>query len=129
MTAPAENAPPEESGAPSLRFTSAMRLHGKAQFDAVYDRRVRKRVGPIAVAARLNGLPHDRLGLSVGRRVGNAVRRHRLKRLLREAFRLDQHARPGGLDLVVVVYPHEPKPLDDYRRMLADAAASLHRRL
>ncbi|MEM7682134.1 MAG: ribonuclease P protein component [Planctomycetota bacterium] len=119
----------EQNAPRPCRFTRAMRLHGNAQFQSVYDRRVRKRMGPIAVAAKANGLPHDRLGLSVGRRVGSAVQRHRLKRLIREAFRLDQHRRAGGLDLVVVVYPHEPRALEEYRRLLADAYRSLRRRL
>jgi ribonuclease P protein component len=47
-----------------------------------------------------NGLPHPRLGLVVGRKYGGAVRRNRAKRLLREAFRLQQYELPAGFDLV-----------------------------
>ena len=46
-----------------------------------------------------NGLPDTRLGLAVGRRHGDAVHRNRIKRVLREAFRLCRHQLPAGLDL------------------------------
>jgi ribonuclease P protein component len=49
-----------------------------------------------------NGVPRARLGLSVSKRVGGAVARNRLKRLIREAFRLRWAERLVGYDLVVV---------------------------
>ena len=88
-------------------------------------------MGPIAVLA-IPAPPessHHRLGLSVGRRLGNAVRRHHVKRMVREAFRLDHQDWPGRYDLVVVAYPHAELGLEDYRRMLGGAVAALHRRL
>jgi ribonuclease P protein component len=57
-----------------------------------------------------NQQPRWRLGLSVGKRVGNAVARNRAKRLVREAFRLSRHeleggggSARGGFDIVVSV--------------------------
>lgn len=57
----------------------------------MYAAKVRKQRGPLMVFTRPNGLDHHRLGLAVGARVGGAVVRNRIKRLLREAFRLQQN--------------------------------------
>lgn len=48
------------------------------------------------------GLPATRLGVTVTRKVGKAVKRNRIKRLVREAFRREHHALPAGLDMVWV---------------------------
>lgn len=86
---------------------------------------MRKTRGPITIFTVPNELGHCRLGLSVGSRVGNAVARNRIKRLIREAFRLEQHelAAVGGYDLVVTVRPHAGGrclPLAQYRKMLLE---------
>ena len=96
------------------------------EFEAVYAARVRESRGPLAVYALPNDLGHPRLGLSVSRKVGTAVRRNRIRRLLREAFRLMQHDFPRGYDLVLVVRPHEPLMLADYQKMLSGAVFRLH---
>jgi ribonuclease P protein component len=72
-----------------------------------------------------NGLPVTRLGLSVSRKVGGAVQRNRVKRLLREAFRAVQHDLPAGLDLVVVARPHREWEPERYRAAIAESAAHL----
>ena len=90
-----------------FRFDASRRLHGSRAFDSVFAAKARRRLGPITVCGKPNGLPHCRLGLSVSRKVGSAVVRNRLKRLFREAFRLSQHDLPAGYDLVVVAHPHE----------------------
>ena len=54
-----------------------------------------------AIFVRPNGGPAARLGLSVaGKIIGGAVRRNRIKRLVRESFRLHQHELPA-VDIVV----------------------------
>ena len=95
-------------------------------FQAVFANKLRKSAGPLAVLAKPNGQPHHRLGLTVSRRVGNAVKRHRIKRLLREAFRLNHANWPGRYDLVIVVYPHDTLKVDEYVHHLTEVLAQLH---
>lgn len=48
-----------------------------------------------------NACGYARLGVSIGKSNGNAVARNRLKRLIREAFRLSQHVIPADVDYFV----------------------------
>jgi ribonuclease P protein component len=58
---------------------------------------------PVATVPLVGGeLPGTRLGVTVTRKVGKAVKRNRIKRLVREAFRRERHALPPGLDMVWV---------------------------
>jgi ribonuclease P protein component len=109
-----------------FKFTRAHRLGGDKAFQAVFSNKLRKSSGPLAVLALSNDLEHHRLGLTVSRRVGNAVKRHRIKRMLREAFRLNQSNWPGRYDLVVIVYPHEVLTLDNYVEHFTKAVDQLH---
>lgn len=108
-------------------FPRLRRLRRPAQFEAVYDRGYAVRRGPLLVHA-LPGDDRTRLGLSVSRKVGNAVVRNRIKRRLRDSFRRLQHDLPAGYDLVITVRRHEPLPQPDYDRALRDAADALHAR-
>lgn len=102
------------------------RLGGRLQFAAVFDAKVRESRGPLTAYALPNDLSHPRLGISIGRRVGTAPKRNRIKRLLRESFRLMQHDFPRGYDLVIVVRPHPPLMLADYQRLMSALAVKLH---
>jgi ribonuclease P protein component len=109
---------------PALTFRPKHRLTHARQFAAVYGAKVQRAAGPLVIFSKPNDLPHARLGLSVGRRVGNAVARNRVKRLLRESFRHLQHDL-SPLDLVINVRPHEPRELADYTALLRDLASRL----
>src|SRR2546430_2134165 len=106
-------------------FPRSRRLSGKLAFKSVFDARIRESRGPLTIYARANDLRHPRLGISLSRAVGSAPRRNRIKRLLREAFRLMQHDLPAGYDLVIVVRPHEPLILAEYQRILSGAIVKL----
>lgn len=91
-----------------LHFRQRHRLSHAREFAAAFNAKVRKSRGPLLVFTLPNDLGHSRLGLSVGSRVGNAVMRNRVKRLIREAFRLEQHAlvfAGRGYDIVATVRP------------------------
>jgi ribonuclease P protein component len=109
-------------------FPTTHRLHGAAAFAAVYDAGIREARGPLAAFVRANALDHPRLGLSVSRRVGTAVQRNRIKRLLREAFRMMQHDFPAAYDLVLAVRPHRALALADYQKILTALIARLHQK-
>ena len=49
-----------------------------------------------------NGLERNRIGISVSKKVGNSVVRHRVTRLIRESYRLHESVFNSGLDIVVV---------------------------
>ncbi len=58
-----------------------------------------------AIDVRKNGLEVTRIGITVTRRFGDAHRRNRFKRLVREAFRLCQQDLIKGVDLNIRPYP------------------------
>jgi ribonuclease P protein component len=100
-------------------FPASHRLSGTLRFAAVFDAKVKNTAGPLVAHSMPNGLAHSRLGLSVSRRVGNAVRRNRIKRMLREAYRLQPKVLSRGYDLVIVARPHEPVKLMEYQKWMA----------
>ena len=52
-----------------------------------------------------NGLDKNRIGISVSKKVGNSVVRHRVTRLIREAYRLNRENIDVGYDIVIVARP------------------------
>lgn len=106
------------SSADRLCFTKRQRLGKRADFDRVFAVRQRAFDGPLGIYVAENELGYTRLGISMSRKVGNAARRNRIKRLLREGFRQSQHELPSGYDLVVVPRAHDPWTMNEYRERL-----------
>ena len=82
-------------------FPKEFRLLRRNEFRQVYEAGQR-RSGPLGVIFFCpNGLSLTRLGITTPAKLGGAVLRNRVKRRVREVFRLNQLAIPGGWDIVV----------------------------
>jgi ribonuclease P protein component len=101
------------------RFRGCERLRRPGDFQAVYSARRSVAGGPLVVYALPNVVGHARLGLSVGRTVGDAVTRNRVKRMLRESFRLQKCVLPAGFDFVVVAKSAGLPPLAELMPLIA----------
>lgn len=90
-------------------FGAEARLKGGRDFRRVFEQG-RKLVGRWLILWHRAGPAErgPRLGLSVSAKLGGAVRRNRLKRLLREVFRLRRAELPEGLELVAYPRPGCP---------------------
>ena len=82
------------------------RLSRSADFERVYRRGRSQSNRHLVVYAFPRGeADGPRLGVSVSRKLGGAVQRNRVKRLLREAFRARAERLPGDHDFVLVARP------------------------
>lgn len=102
------------------RFESRLRLTSKPQFDAIYasGRRIDDRFFGLRV--KPNGLEFPRIGLAVAvKTAGNAVQRNRLRRLIRESFRLVRHELPAVDIVVAAKFPAAEAPPTTLRASLA----------
>jgi ribonuclease P protein component len=91
---------------PSGPFSKEQRVRKRAEFQDIQGngRRVFTRNFVLMLLAReaSGERPSARLGVTVSRRVGNAVQRNRAKRLIREAFRATRDLWDPDLDVVVI---------------------------
>jgi ribonuclease P protein component len=79
------------------------RIKDPQDFRRAFERKRSAGDAALVVYGAPNGLAYPRLGISIGRKkVRRAVARNRIKRLVREAFRLSKGELPAGVDLVVV---------------------------
>lgn len=81
------------------RFPS---IKKNSDFQAVYRMGISHANRQLVMYIRQSGQKGNRIGISVSKKVGNSVVRHRIARLLRECFRLNDSALETGLDIVVV---------------------------
>lgn len=106
------------------------RLLRRGTFDRVLKARCRAADRWLVVYACRNTVGHPRLGVIVSRRHGGAVARNRLKRMLREAFRLSRLQLPAGYDLVCIPSTAQAGTVEGYGRSmvaLARVAAGANR--
>src|SRR5579863_2218543 len=82
-------------------FPKTLRLLRRNEFRRVYQEGRRRSAPLCTVFFRSNGLSGSRLGITVPTAVGNAVLRNRVKRRVREVFRLNGRSIAPGWDIVV----------------------------
>jgi ribonuclease P protein component len=89
-----------------LRLSPALRLRSSLDFDAIYARGSRRfDDNHFSVRVKHNNLAHPRLGLAVAvKTMGSGVARNKLRRRVRESFRLHQKQLPA-VDIVVGAKP------------------------
>jgi ribonuclease P protein component len=87
------------------KFTRQSRLLRPAEFGRVFQRPSRSGDNCFRILARPNGILSHRLGMAVAKKaIPKAVGRNRIKRLVRESFRMQMggHTVEGALDIVVL---------------------------
>lgn len=85
------------------RFPKQERLRKRRDYLNVEAKKVRKLITPhlIILAAR-SSENRARIGITVSKRIGTAVRRNSVKRLLREVYRRNKEIFPPGYDFVLI---------------------------
>jgi len=83
-----------------MRFSES--LKSSRDFKNVYSRGKSFANKYLVMYVLENGTDRNRLGISVSKKVGNSVVRHRVTRLIRESYRLHENIFNSGLDIVVV---------------------------
>lgn len=86
-----------------MKYKNFETLKSNTDFNRVYAAKRSYANRLLVVYILENGTDANRLGVSVSKKVGNSIVRHRLARLVREAFRLNTNHIPDGIDVVVVV--------------------------
>lgn len=91
-------------------FPRSARILSRSDFDHVFKAGVRSSDGNMTLLMAEGKYPWARLGISISRRFGNAVRRNRAKRLIREAFRMLRSDLSPGTDWVIIPRPQSRMP-------------------
>ncbi|MDI6760521.1 MAG: ribonuclease P protein component [Candidatus Brocadiaceae bacterium] len=86
-------------------FTKEERLRKRRDIDKVFKEGKAFKGAIFNAYVLRNSLGHPRIGIVVGRKFGGAVQRNRIKRLLRESYRLNKGLVGEGIDMVLL-----PKP-------------------
>ena len=90
-----------------MLFTQKMNQN--ADFQRLYRSGAFCSLGSALIYVKPNGLPYNRLGITAGKKIGNAVKRNRAKRIIREAYRAAETQLPIGIDVVFVARSSLPE--------------------
>ena len=101
-------------------FPKSKRLVKNKQFKDVLANKTCASDELLIVYSVKNDCGLTRLGVSIGKSCGGAVTRNRLKRLIREAFRLNQHQLPSGVDYMVMISPQWLKVEQDNKKAVKE---------
>ena len=83
-----------------MKFSESLKKN--RDFQVVYRQGTSYANRYLVMYVKENHLEKNRIGISVSKKVGNSVVRHRLTRLIRESYRLNEQKFRSGLDIVVV---------------------------
>ena len=110
------------------RFRKRERIGKRDDFARVYAAKCSAGDELMVVYAAANELPYTRIGISVSRKVGIAVRRSYVRRRIREAFRLNKEQIPKGVDLICLAKgPAGDKKFDVARSLIRLSARAAKR--
>ncbi|MDR3012924.1 MAG: ribonuclease P protein component [Chitinispirillales bacterium] len=84
-----------------LRFGRAQKIKKRSEITQLFKEGRRWGCDGFTLIYGQNGLPHDRLGVLVSRKLGNAVRRSRVKRVFREVYRCNIRNSPPFFDILI----------------------------
>lgn len=83
-----------------MRFSESLKKNHQFQFVYKYGKSYANKY--LVMYVKENGADRNRIGISVSKKVGNSVVRHRVTRLVRESYRLHEAVFNSGLDIVIV---------------------------
>lgn len=77
-------------------------LKNSRDFKIVYDNGIHKTENYFVMYVLDNNSSYNRIGISVSKKVGNSVVRHRIKRLVKECYRIRERDFRTGIDIVII---------------------------